>query len=100
MRNTEKNLKKGLLGKYMIIKKTLIIISLILFSSSLTAGSSCHFDYWGNYICTSTGNTGNWNSQTTTDYWGNDNTTIYDNDSNSSSSYSCHFDYWGNYICN
>ena len=61
----------------MIIKKTLIIISLILFTSSLSAGSSCYFDYWENYICTSTGNTGNWNSQTYSDYFGNDNTEYY-----------------------
>ena len=81
-------------------KLMLIIVAIIGLSGSVNAGVSCSEDFFGNYNCTSSGDTGNWRSSTSTDYFGNDNTTIYDRDSFGSSSYSCSYDYFGNYNCN
>lgn len=81
-------------------KLMLILVALVGLSGSASAGISCSEDFFGNYNCTSTGDSGNWRSSTSTDYFGNDNTTIYDRDSFGSSSYSCSTDYFGNYNCN
>ena len=82
------------------MKKLLLFITLMFASSSISAQMSCYTDYFGNYICNSYGDTGDWNSRTYRDVFGNDNTSGYDNDSNSSFSYFCYTDVFGNYVCN
>ena len=75
-----------------------LVISTI--SSKSFSGSSCKYDFFGNLICNSSGNTGNWDSKRTTDFFGNDHHSIYDRDNNKTYNYSCRTDFFGNYVCN
>ena len=75
-----------------------LVISTI--SSKSFSGSSCKYDFFGNYICDSYGSIGNWSSTTTTDFFGNDNHIIYDRDTNQTLNYFCRTDFFGNYNCN
>jgi len=75
-----------------------LVISTI--SSKSFSGSSCKYDFFGNLTCNSTGNTGNWDSHTRRDFFGNDQHTIFDRDSNQTLNYSCRTDFFGNYVCN
>ena len=81
-------------------KLMLVLVALVGLSGSVNAGVSCSEDFFGNYNCTSTGDSGNWRSTTSTDYFGNDNTTIYDRDTFENSHISCSYDYFGYYNCN
>ena len=74
-----------------------LVISTI--SSKSFSGSSCKYDFFGNLTCNSTGNTGNWDSYTKRDFFGNDQHTIFDRDSNQTLNYSCRTDFFGNYVC-
>lgn len=76
------------------MKKLIALTTISFISVSVFSGTSCNYDYWGNYVCNGTGNDIGFRSSTTTDYWGNDN--YSDNNGNS---FSCSTDYWGNYIC-
>ena len=76
-------------------KVTLIFASILLWAAPASAGLNCHTDFFGNYVCTGTGQDSGYNSTTTTDFFGNDVTT--DNRGNRQS---CHTDFFGNYVCN
>ena len=73
----------------------LLIIAILAFSTTVSAGIRCTTDYYGNQTCTGTGDNYGYKSQGTTDYYGNQNWT--DNQGNRTT---CSTDYYGNYTCN
>ena len=73
------------------MKYLISILALFFFYSNLFAGSSCHTDMFGNYVCTYDDG---YRTETHTDMFGNDVTT--DNFGNRQS---CHTDMFGNYVC-
>tara|TARA_B100000959_G_C14572940_1_gene456637 strand:- start:271 stop:543 length:273 start_codon:yes stop_codon:yes gene_type:complete len=64
------------------------------------AGTTCKYDFFGNYVCTGTGNDFGFNSTTKKDFFGNDNTTYKNYNTGQSGSFSCKTDFFGNYVCN
>ena len=82
----------------LIVAITIFVGAQMLVPSKSEAGMTCKYDYWGNYVCTGTGQDSGYSSTTKTDYWGNDVTNY--NSGSSSGSFSCKYDYWGNYVCN
>ena len=77
------------------LKKLFTVTTFILLTTTVTSVSAqtkCYWDYWGNWICASGSN---YQTTTTTDYWGNDTTT-----DNYGNRMTCYWDYWDNYICN
>ena len=76
-------------------KMLLVVLSILFWSGSASAGMSCKTDYFGNYVCTGTGADAGYQSTTKRDYFGNDVTT--DNRGNRQT---CKTDYFGNYVCN
>jgi hypothetical protein len=86
------------------MKNLIKIVTLGLIISTISgksfSGSSCSYDFFGNYNCNSSGNTGDWSSNSRTDFFGNDNHSIYDRNTNQTYNYSCRTDFFGNYVCN
>ena len=77
------------------LKKLFTVSTFILLTTTVTSVSAqtkCYWDFWGNWICASGSN---YQTTTTTDYWGNDITT-----DNYGNRMTCYWDYWDNYICN
>ena len=72
-----------------------IFILSLMFSSFSFAGQSCKYDYFGNWVCTGTGNNYGFRSETKKDYFGND---VYRD--NRGNNFTCKTDYFGNYVCN
>ena len=86
-------------------KLNILIIALVIFasaqilvSSKSEAGTSCKYDWLGNYVCHGTGQDNDWYSSTKEDWLGNDVTNW--NSNGQSGSFSCRYDWLGNYVCN
>lgn len=77
------------------MKKLITLVTISIISLSAFSGTSCSYDYFGNYNCYGTGSNHEYSSTTTTDYFGNDH--YQDNRGNTAT---CYTDYFNNYICN
>ena len=76
-----------------------IFISLqMIIPNESEAGVSCKYDFFGNYVCSGTGNDSGFNSTTRKDFFGNDVTNW--NNGSSRGTVSCKYDFFGNYVCN
>ena len=77
------------------MKKLITLTTISLISLSAFSGTSCSYDYFGNFNCVGNGSDSGYSSSTTTDYFGNDH--YRDNRGNT---VTCSTDYFGNYNCN
>ena len=72
----------------------LTFVAVATLASAAVAGSTCRYDYFGNYVCSYTGGG---TTTTRTDYFGNDVTT--GTGKFRTFKRTCKTDYFGNYVC-
>lgn len=76
------------------MNKLITLITISIISLSAFSGTSCSYDFYGNYNCFGTGSDHGYSSTTTRDFYGKDH--YRDNLGNT---VTCSTDFYGNYNC-